>query len=195
MSLKQRRKLLRVLFWVVSILMVAFVAGGFFLPRRLKVLQSITIRADAVATYDKLQSFKQWESWAPWFQRDRFVEKQFEGAESGPGAVMTWKSQSEGDGSIRVVSALIPQTVNMTVRLGDYGEAETWFELNDAGGGLTEVTWGFQTDFGQNMARRYFGLLFAGRVKRDLQEGLQNLKKVLEQPVAASGNPSASHSP
>ena len=189
MSLKQRRRLLRVLFWVVSILMTAFVVGGIFLPRQLKVTRSMTIHADPVIVYDKIQSFKQWESWAPWFRRDRFIDKKFDGPESGPGAVMTWKSKSEGDGSIKIVSALIPKTVNMAVQFGDAGEADTWFELKDAGGGATEVTWGFQTDFGHNMARRYFGLLFVTQVRRDLDEGLENLKTLLDQPPPAPANP------
>jgi Polyketide cyclase / dehydrase and lipid transport len=183
MSLKRRRNLLRVLFWVVSILMTAFVLGGFFLPRHLKVTRTMAIRSEAVAVFDRLQSFRQWESWAPWFRRDRFIEKNFGGPESGIGAMMAWKSKSEGEGRIKIISASIPNSLNMAVEFGDRGEADTWFEIRDGGGGNVSLTWGFQTDFGQNMARRYFGLLLRPQVERDLGEGLENLKALMEKPA------------
>ena len=140
-------------------------------------------------SFDKLQSFKQWESWGPWFERDRFVDKKFDGPESGAGAMMDWKTSAGETGRIKIVSALLPQSLHLAVQFTDNGNAETWFELKNAGGGMTELTWGFQADFGQNMARRYFGVFASHTVARDLEEGLANLKALLEAPPVTAPLP------
>lgn len=185
---KPKPRPLIVLFWAFSILMTAFALGGFFLPRELKVSRAVTVKADPVVVYDWIQSFKKWDQWAPWIQRDPFLEKKFEGSDSGIGATMAWKSRKQGVGRIRIISGVIPARLNMAVDLAENGEADLWFDLKSVGGGMTEVTWGFQTDFGQNMARRYFGLLFSRSVKRDLDEALANLKAVIEASGATPGS-------
>ena len=178
-------RLLRSLFWTVSVLMTAFVVGGFLLPRDLTITRSITIRATPMDVYDQFQSFKNWENWGPWFQRDPFLEKKFEG-EPGLGALMSWKSRSEGDGRIKIVSARTGQSLRMAVDYGQNGSADLSIDLNEKSEGMTEVTWGFHSDFGQNMAKRYFALFFAGTVKADLEEALSNLKSKLENQPAPS---------
>ena len=100
--------------------------------------------------------------------------------------MMTWSSKKEGDGRIRIVSSSLPSGLRMAVDFGDTGEADTWFDLREAGGGGTELTWSFSVDFGHNMGRRYFGLMLRGAVERDLDEGLANLKAVLEKPTTAA---------
>jgi hypothetical protein len=176
-------RLLRSLFWIVSVLMTAFVVGGFLLPRDLTITRSVTIRATPMEVYDQFQSFKNWETWGPWFQRDPFLEKKFEG-EPGLGALMSWKSRSEGEGRVKIVSARTGQSLRMAVDYGSNGSADLSIDLDEKSEGVTEVKWGFHTDFGQNMAKRYFGLYFAGTVKDDLEEALSNLKSKLENPPA-----------
>ncbi len=182
---ESRRRMLRGLFWIVSMAVFIVVAGAFFLPSRVKVTRSVTINAAPVAVFDQLQSFRKWKAWAPWIQRDPFLATEFSGEEAGTGAVMSWSSKKEGDGRIKIVSGSLTSGLRMAVDFGDSGEANTWFDLRDAGSGSTELTWSFETDFGQNMGRRYFGLMVPGAVGRDLDEGLANLKALLEKPAAA----------
>ena len=183
---ESRRRILRILFWVISIAVFVVVAGAFFLPSKLKVGRSITIKAAPAVVFDQLQTFRKWEAWAPWFQRDRFLVKDFSGAESGTGSVMTWSSKKEGDGMITMVSASLTSGLRMAVSFGDSGEANTWFNLRESGAEETEITWSFEADFGYNMGRRYFGLMLRGAVERDLEEGLANLKALLEKPAASA---------
>ena len=183
---ESRRRILRGLFWVVSIVVFVVVTGAFFLPSQVKVSRSVSIKAAPAVVFDQLQSFRKWEAWAPWFQRDGHLVTDFSGPESGAGAIMTWSSKKEGDGRVKIVTAKLPSGLRMAVDFADTGEADTWFDLRDAGGGATELTWGFSVDFGHNMGRRYFGLMVPGAVGRDLDEGLANLKALLEKPSAAA---------
>ncbi len=181
-------RLLRALFWIISILMVAFVVGGFLLPRRLQVTRATTIQAPAMEVYDQLQSFRNWETWAPWFKRDPFLEKEFKDPPAGVGAMMSWNSKSQGQGRIKIVSSFPGQSLRMAVDFGSNGEAEMSLDLTSSGGATT-VEWSFQSDFGQNMAKRYFGLFFAGSVESDLDEALANLKAKMENPPAKPAPP------
>ena len=182
------RRALRILFWIMAVVMVLFVAGGFFLPRRVGVKASTFIHAPRQAVFEQLESFKRWEAWGPWFERDRFIEKTFEGPEAGLNARMLWKSKTEGDGQIKIVGAQTGSALRMAVDFGESGDASLAFDLKSLPDGSTEVTWTFMTDFGQNMARRYFGLLLRSAVDRDLRLGLENLKALAENP-AAGGAP------
>ena len=184
------RRALRFLFWALAALMILFVAGGFFLPRRVEVSATTVIHAPRDTVYDQLQQFKNWESWGPWFARDRFIEKTYDGPPSGLNARMAWKSKTEGEGQIKIVAAQTAAALRMAVDFGESGDANCAFDLKDVPGGGTEVTWTFMTDFGQNMARRYFGLLLRSAVTRDLNEGLSNLKQLLENPAAGRVLPS-----
>ena len=181
-----RARILRILFWTFSILMILVAVGAFFLPSQVKVTRSVTIKSAPAALLDQVHSFRKWAAWAPWFRRDPLLVTDFTGPESGPGAMMSWSSKKEGDGRIKIVSASLASGLRMAVDFGDSGEADMWFDLRDAGDAATELTWGFQVDFGHNMGRRYFGMMLRGAVERDLEEGLANLKALLEKPVAAA---------
>jgi hypothetical protein len=185
LSRLSKPRLLRVLFWTASVLMTAFVVGGFLLPKQMNVSRSITIRAPKMDVYDQFQSFKNWETWGPWFQRDPFLEKKIDG-DSGMGAMMTWRSKTQGEGRIKILSAFPGQSLRMAVDSGQNGEANLSIDLEEAGENTTKVTWGFQSDFGQNMAKRYFALFFAGTVGDDLDEALANVKAKLEKGSDAS---------
>lgn len=179
------RRWMRVVFYVLCGLITLFVAGAFFLPREVRVTRTAVIRAAPAAVYAELESLKRWEAWGPWFQREKFLEKEYSGPDAGPGALLAWKSKNEGEGKVKIVTAQAPHTVRAAVDFGEGGEAELSFDLNGTGDGTTEVQWTLTADFGQNMARRYFGLILTRLAGRDLDEGLANLKALLEKPAAA----------
>ena len=175
---------LRILFWVISILMAAFVFGAFFLPADVSVSRTVVIRSTPGKVFDTLQNLKKWESWGPWFQRDPFLDKVYSGPESGNGAMLAWSSKKEGQGKLKITSTKAPASLHLAVVFGESGDAEMAFDISGTGEGNTEVKWTFHTDFGSNMARRYFGLVMPRLVGKDLEEGLESLKQVLENPAA-----------
>lgn len=174
------RKALRVLFWVISLGVTLFVAAGFFLPRSVEVRREIEIDAPPDRILAAIESLKRWPEWGPWFERDRFIETVFEGPEAGQGSLMKWKSKTEGEGQLKIISASAGGSVRLAVDFGDAGDAHCAFDLKTAPSGATLVSWVFTTDFGQNMARRYFGILLKPAVERDLDAGLRRLKALLE---------------
>jgi hypothetical protein len=185
-----RRRLSRILFWGFFVVAAAIAAGGFILPKELKVTRSATIRAAPATVFDKLQNLKQWESWGPWFRRERFIDLKFDGPESGAGAMMAWKSDSEGQGRLKIVSAAAPRSIDVAVKFDEGPSANLAFALRAAGEEATEVTVDLESDFGMNPGRRYFALFARGAVARDLDEALENLKALLEEQAPPPTSPS-----
>ena len=176
---------LRILFWIIASLMTAFVFGAFLLPGEVSVSRAVVIKAPPAAVFAQLESLRKWEAWGPWFQRDPFLEKEFSGPERGPGAMLVWRSKKEGQGKIKITSAVVPGTLRAAVDFGEGGDAEMAFDLRGTGDGATEVKWTLRADFGSNMARRYFGLLLPRMAGPDLEAGLASLQQLLEKPAAA----------
>ena len=176
---------LRVVFWIVSISLALFVFGAFLLPGKVRVEREIVIKALPAQVLARLESLKQWEAWGPWFQRDPFMKKDFSGPDYGVGAMLAWKSKNDGEGKVKIVSVMPSGTVRAAVDFGENGEADISFFVTETTFLATRVKLRFETDFGTNMARRYFGLLLPKVIGKDLDEGLANLKQLLEKPAAA----------
>jgi hypothetical protein len=192
-----RNKILRVIFWIVTGAMALFVAAAFFLPKQVQVSRGGFVSAPPEQVYQALASFKRWPEWGPWFKRDVFIETKFEGETAGTGAMMVWKGETVGEGRAKIV-AVSPQSLKIAVRFGegmssaqgggsnpldelrgtDGRDADLWIELKEVPRG-TEVKFSFRIDFGQNMARRYFGLGIPGIAEKDFDECLANLNALL----------------
>jgi hypothetical protein len=165
--------------------MAVFVFGAFLLPGEVEVTRTVVMKAPPGKIFDQISTLKRWETWGPWFQRDPFLEKIYSGPDTGAGAMLAWQSKKEGDGRLKILSSNPPGTLRLAVVFGDNNEAVMAFDLNGTGNGSTEVKWTVQADFGDNMARRYFGLVMPRLVGPDLEEGLESLKRLVEEPAAA----------
>jgi effector-binding domain-containing protein len=98
--------------------------------------------------------------------------------------MMTWDGAIIGSGTQVITESRPFESVATTINPGESGEARTWFDLERVGGG-TLVTWRFETDYGFNVLGRFFGLAFAGIVRRDHEAGLVRLGDLAESLPAA----------
>lgn len=176
-GMKFGRILVRWLLIVFVVLVTTVAIGGFFLPSRMEVTAERTIEAPAAELYDRVASLKRWPEWAPWWQRDPFLETEFAGPESGAGAAMKWMSKSEGSGQAKIIAVIPNRDVSVALDFADKGEGECRIVLEESPDHQrTKVTWSFGMSFGQNTGRRYFGLLFKHAVSRDLDSALERLE-------------------
>lgn len=175
----------RMVFWCVAGLMALFVFGAFLLPKEVTVSRSTVIRATPREVFAQVETLRNWENWGPWFQRDPFLDKIYTGPETGTGAMLAWKSKTEGEGRVKITAVHPPGSVRLAVEFGEASGAEMSFDITSTGDGNSEVKWTLHADFGGNMARRYFGLLLPKFAGGDMEEGLAGLKQLLEKPAAA----------
>ncbi len=155
---------------------------GFFLPRIVMVERSIVINVPVEAVYQQVTNLRNFNSWSPWHNRDPNTRYIFSGGNASVGSTMNWSSEHPevGNGSQRIVALNAPHEVEIKLDFGEDGSADSYFKIDSLAKEKSRVTWGFTTDMGLNPLARYFGLMFDGWIGTDYEEGLDNLKDILE---------------
>ena len=169
------------LFGIIVVLSIVFVAGAFLLPKEVAVARSIEIDAPAEQVFPHVNSLKAGAEWSPWLDRDPDVQLAYSGPDEGVGAKLDWTSDHPqvGNGS-QMISASVPnEKVTTELDFGDMGTAVANFDLVE-NNGKTQVTWGFETDMGNNPVGRWMGLMMDSWVGGDYEAGLANLKALVE---------------
>ncbi|MEJ2084280.1 MAG: SRPBCC family protein [Acidobacteriota bacterium] len=171
---------------ILLLLVVLVGIIGVFLPDSVHVERSVVIDAPQATVFVLINGFKNFNRWSPWYARDPNAEFSYEGPEQGVGARMTWASVETdlGSGSQEIVDSKPSELVRTHLDFGQRGTAEATFELRAVDGG-TEVTWGFDTEFGWDLMGRYYGLFIDRLVGTDYEQGLEGLKEFAESLPAA----------
>ena len=166
-------------------LLIVLVAVGFLLPSTAHVERHILIQAEPAQIFPFLNAPRAFNLWSPWARRDPQTRYDFSGPERGEGAHMRWHSEHPqvGSGSQEIIASVPDQRVAVALDFGSQGTAVAYYDLQRIEG-ATEVTWGFDTDFGYDLIGRYFGLLFERWIGPDYEQGLLNLKQLVESPPA-----------
>ncbi|ODA66902.1 Polyketide cyclase / dehydrase and lipid transport [Methyloligella halotolerans] len=173
------RPLLRLVLGVVALFAI-LAAVAVTLPQQVHVARSVVINAPEGAIFPYLNDLHKTAVWLPWAQRDRDLSVGYSGAEKGEGAHVEWYSEepSIGAGSMDITKSEAPQRVDYNV---DYGGLEgTSYLLVTPSGSGSKVTWGFGYEPGNNLFKRWKGLMLDRLVGTDYQAGLAALKHIVE---------------
>jgi effector-binding domain-containing protein len=161
------------------VIVVVVVGVAFVLPQKVHVERSTVIGASPDEVFAVVNDLTRAKDWGPWYKRDPNMELSLEGPPQGVGAKIKWNSSTQGEGSQEIVESEPFSTVKTKLDFGGQGAAEALFRLETAEGG-TKVTWSFDTDVGMNPVMRYMGLMFDTWIGKDYEEGLANLKALVE---------------
>ena len=170
---------------VALIVLLALI--GLFLPSAAHVERSVSIAAPPAAVYDIVDDLRRFNEWSPWFEKDPKARYSFSGPERGVGSRLEWSSDhsSVGTGSQEIVESVPDQRVRTHLDFGSQGSGESVLTIAPEAAG-TKLTWGFDTDLGNNILRRYFGLAMDSIVGAEYEHGLGKLKALAEStPVTA----------
>ncbi|GJM08031.1 MAG: transcriptional regulator [Lysobacteraceae bacterium] len=161
---------------------VVLLAVGLFLPSQVRVERSIIIDAPTNVVFDMVNGFTRFHEWSPWHAMDPQTQYQLEGPTSGVGATLIWSSEVTGSGRQTVVEVEANRVVEVSLLFDGEAPATATYLLVPRDSG-TELTWVFETTFGYDLFARYFGLLFDRLIGADYENGLANLKVLLEREV------------
>jgi uncharacterized protein YndB with AHSA1/START domain len=167
---------------IVGIAALLVVGAGFFLPSSFAVERAIVIDAPADRVFNLLVDPREWKRWAVWNQRDPAMEITYGGPPFGQGARWSWKSESEGSGSMVFTRVVPNERVAYELSFPEFGmKSEGELMLVPAGSG-TRVTWTNRGDVGRNPLKRYLAVSMDRLVGPDFEAGLANLKQQAEKP-------------
>jgi Polyketide cyclase / dehydrase and lipid transport len=173
-------KLLKGLAVVVVLLAALLLVGGALLSPKFTVTRSELIQASADQIYALIADPRSWKEWSAWNRRDPAMAIEYSGPASGVGAKWSWKSQTQGDGSMTFTAAEPARRVAFDLHFADF-DSTSRGELRLAPEGTAiRVTWTMHGDLGSNWLLRWMTLLMDRMVGADFSEGLANLKTLAE---------------
>ncbi len=170
----------RILIGLVVLIVIA-AAAAYLLPRNVVVEREIVIDAPPEDVFGHVNSLQAFSEWSPWGDRDPDMEVTYTGPETGVGNTMEWSSDDPrvGSGRQEIVEVVENERVRTTLAFDGMGTAEAWWNLEPEGGG-TRVTWGLDSDMGNNPVGRWMGLTLDRFVGADYERGLERLRERVE---------------
>jgi len=183
-------KILKPILIVLIALIVLAALVGLVLPGKVHVERSTSIAVPPETVFGLVNSLKRFNEWSPWFEIDPATRFSYSGPDQGVGARLEWSSQSAelGSGAQEIVESEPVTRVRTRLEFEDESAAFSELRLTpDAS--ATQVTWGFDIDFGFNLPGRYFGLFLDRVLVPYYEKGLANLKVVAEAEATETDSP------
>ncbi|MBN2610451.1 MAG: SRPBCC family protein [Bacteroidales bacterium] len=161
------------------ILLAAIILIGFFLPSKIHLERSLTIKAPKEVLFNQVNNLRCWEDWSPWHKIDTAMKITYKDPFTGTGASFSWTSNNKkiGQGKITILYSKPYDSIVAEMDFMKQGTAQGYHLFQDTDSG-TLVTWGFGTDMGKNPFRKYFGLMMDKYVGNDFETGLKNLDSI-----------------
>ena len=163
----------------VGVLVVILLVAGLLLPAKSSFIVTTEIDAPRATVFALVNSVRRRELWSPVSATDPNARVTYSGPPRGPGATVAWEGAIIGSGTETIKESIPYERVASLINPGEPGEAHSWFMLTGETGRPT-VQRGFEHPYGLNIVGRYFGLFVTGIIRRDYQNGLDNLKQVAE---------------
>lgn len=163
---------------LVSLIILVLVA-----PKKYDVKRSIEINNTTEVVFQYLKFVKNQDEWSPWKKKDPDMKQEFFGEDGSVGFISRWEGNKEvGVGEQEIKSITENERIDSELRF-----IKPWKSMSDAylitnkmDEGRTEVVWGFK---GINKMPSNFFMMFYNldkAVGRDFEEGLDELKNILE---------------
>ncbi|MGL1886566.1 MAG: SRPBCC family protein [Reichenbachiella sp.] len=155
---------------------------GWILPRDTSLEREIQIEAPAEKIYAIVNDMRQTTAWSPWYRIDPDnTTYSFEG-DIGIGASMEWDSPHPKvkSGSQKIIGNEINKMVKTELYFADMdGPSYASFFIEEKDG-VSNVKWNYEADLGSNPYFHYFGLMMDSMLGPSYEEGLVNLKNMVE---------------
>ncbi len=168
--------------YILAIFVALIIILGLFAPKRFDVNRSIMIDAPVAKVYDYLKYLKNQDEWSPWKKKDPDMKQEHSGTDGEIGFVSKWSgNKAVGEGEQELKHLTENESIITELRFFKpwKSESDGYFRLKDKDG-KTNLTWGFsgRNKFPINIFMLFFNMEKA--VRKDFDEGLSNLKKVME---------------
>jgi hypothetical protein len=170
-------KLIGIGFGLAALLVIAV---GFLLPSRYTITRSVVIGVPVEQVHRYVGDLEQWPLWTPWLASDPSTVITPGALSQGKGAHFSWTTDS-GGGELTFSRSQPDWGVAFDMTLGKDKRLTACSLLYRPIAQGTEVTWQMQGDSGLDILGRYFNLLLNPLMGPMLDDGLQQLKSLVEQ--------------
>ncbi|MGD8594030.1 MAG: SRPBCC family protein [Gammaproteobacteria bacterium] len=172
---------IRIITILLATLAVGAVIAALSVGAKWQVQVEQHINAPASEIFPLISTLKKWPEWTVWNQTNHpNIQMTYEGADSGPGAIQIWHDGSD-KGILEIINSEPDQFVEYRLNMGGglfFMNGRITLSESQQG---TLVTWKLWGDNGSNLIARLMALAFKPTMKKDLSDGLGNLRLLFTQ--------------
>ncbi len=169
------------MFFVFIVALFSFIAMQ---PATFTVTRSAKIAAPPAAVFAQVNDFHNWEAWSPWAKLDPNAKNTFEEPTAGAGAQFHWEGNSDvGEGGMTITESRPDELVLIRLEfIKPFASVcDTEFKFQPEGD-QTAVTWTMTGPNNFMSKAMHLVMDMDEMVGGSFDEGLANLKSVVEQP-------------
>ena len=168
------------LFFIVGLIAIGLIAA-LFIKKEYKVEKEITINKPKQEVYDYVKYLKNQNNYSYWASLDSNMQKTFTGTDATVGFISAWKGNKDvGMGEQEIIKIEEGKQIDYALRFKEPWEsnANSYMATEEAGPNATKVKWAIYgtSKYPMNIMNPFMD----GMIGKDLQTGLNNLKKLLE---------------
>lgn len=167
---------------VIIIAVVAILA--FAVSDSFSVEREVTINRPRAEVFAYLRLIKNQSVWGPWFKKEPTMKQEFRGTDGEVGFVAYWNGTTDdvGEGEQEIKRIVDGERVETQLRFirPFESKADAYLITEDSGEGKTRVRWGFTGLMPRPMNLLLLVMDMDKEIGKDFDEGLANLKTILE---------------
>ena len=167
---------------IIAIAIAAVLILAATKPNTLRVQRATSIKAPADRIFPMINDFRQWRTWSPYENKDPAMNRTYEGAGSGKGAVYAWDGNNNvGSGRMEILETAVPSKITIKLDFFKPFEGHNTAEFTMLPqGDVTNLTWTMSGPavFMSKVMQVFINL--DHMIGRDFEAGLANLKKLAE---------------
>lgn len=170
---------------IIAIIIVIIIAAVFItiqvLPDEAHLTRSVTMDASPQEVFNELITFKNFNSWSPWAEKDTTATYLFEGPAIGIGAKMSWISEDPqvGSGAMEIIDIKENELVKVAMKFGGFDSSPTASYIIEQQEEGTKLSWTYD-EYDVSGINRILGAMMDQFLGPDYEKGLSNLKSRIE---------------
>ncbi|ABE53938.1 conserved hypothetical protein [Shewanella denitrificans OS217] len=183
--------MLKKIILALAVIIALPLIAALFLKTHYSVVRSITVERPNAQVFDYIKHLKNQDNFSKWAMMDPDMKKTYRGEDGMAGFVSAWASENPdvGVGEQEIIKITPNERVDFELRFLSPFEATepAYMSTKPVSDTSTQVDWGFSGHMDYPMNLMLAVMDFETMIGNDLQEGLNNLKQVLEaKPVKES---------
>lgn len=169
----------KILLGLAALIAIVLIAAA-MQPASFRVERSATIAATPQALFEQVNDHKKFQMWNPWDKMDPSSKTTFSGADSGVGAIASWKGDMVGEGMATITESkpgeLVRQRMDWIKPMEGVSTVDFTFKPE---GDKTVVTWAMHGE--NNFMGKLFSLFMdcESMCGPEFEKGLADLGKIV----------------
>ncbi|HLW15721.1 MAG TPA: SRPBCC family protein [Flavobacteriaceae bacterium] len=177
-------KIFRKIVIIIGVIIAIPLIMALFVNKSYAVKESIVINKPKAEVFEYVKLLKNQNNFSKWATMDPEMKKTYHGTDGTVGFISAWESEEDnvGVGEQEILKIVEGERIDYELRFIKPFEStqETYMSTESVNGNQTEVTWGFNGEMKYPMNLMLVFMDFEEMIGDDFQEGLKNLKTIVE---------------